>query len=151
MSFLRFRKIPRPQKHLKPVIFLGATHFAFHTEVNLKCHLCDSAKSLAPKDTWNLLFSQGNPYILLSILSSTLSVISAIPRNPSPHTFCSPYWGQLYVSFLRFRRIPHSRRHMKLIIFLRKSIHCALHTEVNFKYHFCDSAESFAPKDTWKV
>ena len=65
MSFLRFRQIPHPQTLMKPIIFpCKSIHFALHTEVNFKCHFCDSAKSLAPNDTWNLSFSLGNPYIL---------------------------------------------------------------------------------------
>ena len=165
MSFLRILQFQRPHRHLKPIIFLQKfMHFALHTEVNFKCHFCESSKSLFPKDSWNLSFSYENPYILLSILRSTLSVISAIPPNPpSPkthetyyfpkeiHTFCSPYWGQLKVSFLRLRQIRRPQRHMKPSIFLRKSIHFAFHTEVNFKCHFCDSAKSVAPKDTWNL
>ena len=56
MSFLRVRQISRPQRHMKPIVFWGKSiHFALHTEVNFKCHFCDSAKCPAPKDASNMI------------------------------------------------------------------------------------------------
>ena len=55
MSFLRFPQFHRLQRDMKPIIFPWKfIHFLLHTEVNFKCHFCESPKSVAPKDTWNL-------------------------------------------------------------------------------------------------
>ena len=51
MSILRMRQIPRPQRHIKPIIFpWKSIHFALHTEVNFKCHFCESSESVSPKE-----------------------------------------------------------------------------------------------------
>ena len=104
----------------------------------------------------------GNPYILLSILRLTLSMFSANwcyvwhPKTLESHyfimeihTFCSPYWGLLWVCFLRIRAVRDNQRHLNPIIFPKKSIHFAFHTGAYVKFVFCEFVLCVTPKDTW--
>ena len=57
------------------------------------------------------------------------------------------YQSQLIKQFINQSKSINEYQSIS-IIFLKKSIHIALHTEVNFKCHFYDSAKSVAPQDT---
>ena len=113
-----------PQRHLNPIIFRWkCVPFALHTEAYFKFCFCESVLCETPKDTWILLFSHGNTYILLSILRLTLNPVSA-------KVCCA--WLQ---------KTPESKK--------IKCIHFAFHIEAHFKSCFCESVLCVSPKDTW--
>ena len=121
-------RCPSHQRHLKPIILpWKPIHFALHTKVHFKYHLCDSALSIAPTNIWETYH-----------FAKEITHFAMHTEVHFEYHFCD----------------PASQSHPKTpetCILPEKPIHFALHTEIQFKYHFCGSALFVAPEDTWKL